>query len=51
MSVSWQRIKLPLLERLALAELAEKRGESEEAVLCTIVRDAVKAELTADARN
>jgi hypothetical protein len=45
MSVGWQRIRLPLLERLALAELAERRGKSEEAILCKLVRDAVKAEL------
>ena len=30
MSVGWQRFRRPLLERLALAELAEKRGQNEE---------------------
>jgi hypothetical protein len=47
MSVSWQRLRLPLLERLALAELAEKRGQSEESILAQLVREAVKVELTA----
>ena len=30
MSVGWQRFRRPLLERLALAELAEKCGQNEE---------------------
>jgi len=40
MSVSWQRVRVPLLERLLLAELAERRGESEEATLTEIIREA-----------
>ena len=48
MTVGWQRIRLPLMERLALAELAEKRREPEEAVLAQLVREAVKRELTAE---
>lgn len=46
MTVSWQKIRLPLLERLALTELAEKRGQSEESTLAQLVREAVKIELT-----
>ncbi len=48
MTVGWQRIRLPLMERLALAELAEKRREPEEAVLAQLVRDAVKRELSTE---
>ncbi len=40
-------IQLPELERLALAELAERRGKSENAVLQDLIRDAVKRDLTA----
>jgi len=45
--VSWQRLRVPLLERLALADMAQRRGESEEAVLARIIRDAVRAECQA----
>ena len=48
MTVGWQRIRLPLMERLALAELAERRQEPEETVLARLVREAVKRELTAE---
>lgn len=48
MTVGWQRIRLPLMERLALAELAEKRQEPEETVLAQLVREAVKRELTTE---
>ncbi len=43
-SVEWQKVRIPLLERLALLELAEGRGESEEETLKRIIRGAVRAE-------
>lgn len=49
MTVVWQKIRLPLLERLALADLAERRGQSEEYTLAQLVREAVKAELANNA--
>jgi hypothetical protein len=48
MTVGWQKIRLPLLERLALAELAERRGESEEIVLARLVREAVREALATE---
>lgn len=46
MTVGWQRLRLPLMERLALAELAEKRNQSEEEVLAQLVREEVKRSLS-----
>jgi len=43
-SMEWQKLRVPLLERLALLDLAERRGESEEETLKRIIRDAVRAE-------
>ena len=38
----YQRMRVPVLERLALLALAEQRGVSEEEALVAIIRDAVK---------
>jgi len=45
MNVSWQRVRVPLLERLALLELADTRGISEEEALSQVIREAVKREI------
>lgn len=42
--MEWQKLRVPLLERLALLDLAERRGESEEEALKRIIRDAVRVE-------
>ena len=43
-STEWQKVRIPLLERLALLDLAERRGETEEEALQRIIREAVRAE-------
>lgn len=48
MSVGWQKVRIPLMERLALLDLAERQEASEEAVLVALIRQAVKAELVAE---
>jgi len=40
----WQKVQIPLLERLALADLAERKGKSDEQTLAEIIRDAVRRE-------
>ena len=50
MSVSWQKLRVPLMERLALADMAERRGVSEEELLAALIRDAVKRDLAEPAR-
>jgi len=44
-AISWQRLRVPLLERLALADLAERKGVSEEELLRQIIREALLREL------
>ncbi len=39
-----QKVHVPMLERLALADLAQRRGESEEQTLASIIREAVRRE-------
>lgn len=41
MSISWQKIWLPIMERLALADMAEREGKSEEELLARLVREGV----------
>jgi len=41
-TTDYQRMRVPVLERLALLALAEQRGVSEEEALVAIIRDAVK---------
>ena len=43
-TMEWQKLRIPLLERLALLDLAERRGESEEEALQRVIREAVRAE-------
>ena len=43
-----KRVHVPVLERLALADLADRRGETEEQALARIIRDAVRRECTSD---
>ncbi len=45
MSVNWQRIRIPLMERLALADMATRRNKSEREVLVELICEAVKREL------
>jgi hypothetical protein len=45
MSVSWQRLRVPLLERLVLLEIAERTGRTEEEVLCEAIRELARREL------
>lgn len=45
MSVALQQVRIPLLIRVVLTELAERRGQSEEQVLEDLIRDAVRQEL------
>jgi len=44
MGVTWQRLRVPLLERLALADLAQRRGQTEEETLAAVIREAVMRE-------
>ena len=44
MGADYQKVRVPLLERLALLDLAERRGQSEEETLQSIIREAVRAE-------
>jgi len=48
MTANWTRVKLPPLERVALAGLAEKRGEPDEVALVRLIREAVRRELMDD---
>jgi hypothetical protein len=48
MSVAWQKLRVPLMERLALADMAERSGKTEEEMLACIIRDAVKRKLAND---
>lgn len=41
MSVGWQRLRVTLLERLALLDWATREGISEEELLSRIIREAV----------
>ena len=43
-----KRVHVPVLERLALADLADRRGETEEEALARIIREAVRRECTSD---
>ena len=49
MSVNLQKVRIPLLERLALLDMAERRGVSEEQALARLIRDAACRELIAPA--
>ncbi len=46
MTIGWQKLRVPLMERLALADMALRRGQSEEELLAGLIREAVKQELT-----
>jgi hypothetical protein len=51
MTTGLQKLCVPPMGRLALADMAQRRGRLEEEVLADIIRDAVKRELSApDAR-
>ncbi|HUX23648.1 MAG TPA: hypothetical protein VMV87_03445 [Burkholderiales bacterium] len=43
--VGWQRLRVPLMERLALDDMASRRGESEEEALARLIREAVMRDL------
>ena len=40
MTVGWQKLRVPLLERLALSDMAYRRGETEEEALARCIREA-----------
>lgn len=44
MAAGWQKVQIPLMERLALADMAERQGKSDEQTLAEIIRDAVRRE-------
>ncbi len=48
MTANLQKLHVPLLLRVVLLELAERRGQTEEQVLESLIRDAVKRELLAE---
>lgn len=43
--VNWQKIRIPIMERLALADMAARHGKSEEDMLAEVIREAVKHDL------
>jgi hypothetical protein len=43
--IEWQKLRVPLMERLALADMAGRCGKSEDELLAEIIRAAVKTEL------
>jgi len=45
MAAKFERIWIAPVERLALLDLAERRGVTEEVALSDLIRDAVKREL------
>jgi plasmid stability protein len=49
MSASVQKVRVPWLERLALLDLSEQRGQSEEETLRDIIRAAIRREVGKDA--
>ncbi len=46
MSIGWQKLRVPIMERLALADMAARRDRSEEEMLVELIREGVKADLT-----
>jgi predicted transcriptional regulator len=45
MSVEWQKLRVPLLERLVLMEIAERTGRTEEEVLREAIRELARREV------
>lgn len=43
-TIGWQRIRIPPVERVVLADLAMRRGTSDEATLAAIIREAARRE-------
>ena len=41
MPVGWQKLRVPIMERLSLLDMAMRRNESEEETLARIIREAV----------
>ena len=50
MANSLSKVEVPVLERVALAMLAENRGETENITLVRIIREAVRRELAREAK-
>lgn len=48
MTTGWQKLRVPLLERLALADAAARLGVSEEAALARAIRLLVYEQLAAE---
>jgi len=45
MSVGWQKLRVPLLERLVLLEIAERTNRTEEEVLREAIRELARREV------
>jgi predicted transcriptional regulator len=45
MSVGWQKLRVPLLERLVLLEIAERTNRTKEEVLREAIRELARREL------
>ncbi len=41
-TVRWQRVRIPPVERLVLADIAQRRGLSDEEALKAIIREAAE---------
>lgn len=50
MSTGLHKVYVPLLLRVALSELAERRGQTEDKVLEDLIRDGVRRELLREDR-
>ena len=50
-NVGWQKLQVPLMERLALADMAERKGKRDEELLADIIREAVRRELVCKDAN
>ena len=48
MTVGWQKIRVPLLERVVLLDLATRWGVSEEEALRRVIADAARREVLTD---
>lgn len=44
-TVTWQRVRLPPVERIVLSDLAARRGLSDEELLATLIHDEAAREI------
>ena len=45
-SMTWQKLRVPVMEKLALTDMAVRHGKSEEDLLAELIREAVKRDLS-----